>query len=663
MFALVLWVGTQEFSVIDADLLKGKENVMAKCGEKFYPVKVLVKSNDEEWLDSLSVTVDGSILPSMDDCTGLELLRKRKIPQKSAELSEKSDDDSSDEDYTSIGKGTSTSDRRRLSGTQAVTTSRDSKSSKKDVEKRPAKLSNNRKNQTSTSQYAKSNVSDGKTSKAREKNESKQQSPLQFSELSEEDVEKLKLILTLVRSMNFNQKVDEPSSSNENEEVKIIKAVKHKRVPLFEGSDVRISEWKLKKLADLYKKKPRDMVRKLMIEILGTDTLQKSSPTGKGGWEPIPQNVYDDVEMFVREHTEKKFRITHEEYMRCLTVQCATLRYPKKSSERGKTKKKSVKKKSSCSNTDESSGTEESNDDSESGEEDNDGSIFNESKISPKRLRRVRKESCTIPKKEHLEKKKKKRRLFSDSEDELSDKPVEIQANCVKTRGNVNRVVTRGEQRKREGEIDQQNLEREKKNEDNDSKLSNSRDEKSESKVDELLDESHIEFDGSDQNFENDEITENNENVEMQKLTSKSSKDNSENTAALANSTPEEDAGDSADLVNCEPEVPVSQVTGSHENSLDSVENGKTDEDALTQQDDEGEPKILTRILQEMARRQSEFTRRIESLEKELEEKTIQENIENCHVNIPRISKRSLEMRKRGKSKDVVEQPQKKSRR
>ncbi|KAJ8682617.1 hypothetical protein QAD02_018409 [Eretmocerus hayati] len=71
------------------------------------------------------------------------------------------------------------------------------------------------------------------------------------------------------------------------------------------------------------------MVRKLMIEILSKETLKKSSSTGKGGWTPIPADAFDDVEMFFQNNVKKRYRLTHDEYMECLTSQCATLRNPK----------------------------------------------------------------------------------------------------------------------------------------------------------------------------------------------------------------------------------------------------------------------------------------------------------------------------------------------
>ena len=37
------------------------------------------------------------------------------------------------------------------------------------------------------------------------------------------------------------------------------------------------------------------MVRRLMRLILGNEVLAKSSPTGKGHWEPIPAHIFEGV--------------------------------------------------------------------------------------------------------------------------------------------------------------------------------------------------------------------------------------------------------------------------------------------------------------------------------------------------------------------------------
>lgn len=32
------------------------------------------------------------------------------------------------------------------------------------------------------------------------------------------------------------------------------------------------------------------------MAILGKETLMKSSPTGKNGWDPIPEDIYEEVQ-------------------------------------------------------------------------------------------------------------------------------------------------------------------------------------------------------------------------------------------------------------------------------------------------------------------------------------------------------------------------------
>ena len=38
------------------------------------------------------------------------------------------------------------------------------------------------------------------------------------------------------------------------------------------------------------------MVRQLMKLIIGENELKEYSPTGKNGWKPIPDNIYEGVE-------------------------------------------------------------------------------------------------------------------------------------------------------------------------------------------------------------------------------------------------------------------------------------------------------------------------------------------------------------------------------
>ena len=126
------------------------------------------------------------------------------------------------------------------------------------------------------------------------------------------------------------------------------------------GSGVYVDGFKIRNIHEDFKRKPTILVRKLMKAILGEEVLKKSSPTGKNGWTPIPENVYNAVRCnyhyyfnylntivllptsiriqlfigFVNDNASKKrYQIEPNTYRECLTQQCATLRnerHPKK---------------------------------------------------------------------------------------------------------------------------------------------------------------------------------------------------------------------------------------------------------------------------------------------------------------------------------------------
>ncbi|KAJ8669268.1 hypothetical protein QAD02_000527 [Eretmocerus hayati] len=154
----------------------------------------------------------------------------------------------------------------------------------------------------------------------------------QFLGISPEDMATIHSFLAMVKSQNLVKKDEESTGKKKGAQKKSTIIMKNELVPLPEGSSVLLPQFKIQSLMDSCQKKPRALVRKLMLAILGADTLKKSSPTGKGGWTPIPTNILEDVESFVRQNIKKKYPITYDEYSRCPTAQCATLRVPDKNS-------------------------------------------------------------------------------------------------------------------------------------------------------------------------------------------------------------------------------------------------------------------------------------------------------------------------------------------
>lgn len=65
---------------------------------------------------------------------------------------------------------------------------------------------------------------------------------------------------------------------------------------LIKESGIIVNAWKVRRIVNASCRDAKDMTRKLMKLILGDEILKKSSPTGKNGWEPIPENIYEAVE-------------------------------------------------------------------------------------------------------------------------------------------------------------------------------------------------------------------------------------------------------------------------------------------------------------------------------------------------------------------------------
>ncbi|KAJ8682616.1 hypothetical protein QAD02_018408 [Eretmocerus hayati] len=79
MYALVLWLEAQQFSVLPDGDIRGDEEKEAKWGNDYYPVKVIIRSMNKEWLESLRVTVDGEIIPDGDSVAQSQELMFRRV--------------------------------------------------------------------------------------------------------------------------------------------------------------------------------------------------------------------------------------------------------------------------------------------------------------------------------------------------------------------------------------------------------------------------------------------------------------------------------------------------------------------------------------------------------------------------------------------------------
>ncbi|KAJ8687842.1 hypothetical protein QAD02_023638 [Eretmocerus hayati] len=363
MHALVLWTETQQISVVPDGDLRGGSNGEAKWGRKFYPVRVLMKSANKKWLDSLHVSLDGTILPPEDHSS--KLLEKRMMYQKSEQPSKKTSQESKNKNQALILQSSSifeASDGEDSPQPMKISSIIDG-----------GKLNlacNNGVPASATSGACSSKKTSSAVKPADE--DGSKHNVSQFPGISPEDMATIQSFLAVIKAQKLEKKNEEAVEKKKGANKKGTMTIKKELVPLFEGSTVLLPQFKIDTLVETHKKKPRNLIRKLMLAILGEDTLKESSPTGKGGWNPIPTEIFEDVETFVRLNTKKKFHISHEEYTRCLTAQCATLRGTSKNSDvkDGKIKNKSGFKSSAKTKfkteKEESSETEESDNDSDS---------------------------------------------------------------------------------------------------------------------------------------------------------------------------------------------------------------------------------------------------------------------------------------------------------
>ena len=62
------------------------------------------------------------------------------------------------------------------------------------------------------------------------------------------------------------------------------------------NSKIFVDEYQLSSIKLMCRKNPKEMVQQLMRLMLGVEVLRVSSPTGKNGWTPIPDNIFAGVE-------------------------------------------------------------------------------------------------------------------------------------------------------------------------------------------------------------------------------------------------------------------------------------------------------------------------------------------------------------------------------
>ncbi|KAJ8666564.1 hypothetical protein QAD02_008226 [Eretmocerus hayati] len=116
-----------------------------------------------------------------------------------------------------------------------------------------------------------------------------------FPDVTLEDIGRFGMILGMARMLQMEnlQNVETQTQASERDGTKPSPS---KQIPLLEGSSIQLPELELQGIVNSCGKNPRRMVRRFMLLILGKETLLKSSPTGKGGWTPIPEHISEEVE-------------------------------------------------------------------------------------------------------------------------------------------------------------------------------------------------------------------------------------------------------------------------------------------------------------------------------------------------------------------------------
>ncbi|KAL7304254.1 hypothetical protein TKK_0003448 [Trichogramma kaykai] len=362
MYVIVLWTGTNETSVIKETDLKDRKSdyTQAKWEKKWYPVKVVVRDDDKEFLESLSVTTEGEVVgPRKRRTMSPELILKKKENSKKSKgeacmraqstsklessiLKSKKlfadtelDSSSSDDLPTKASPVKKVVDLRKRDEKKSKTINkeRDVRSSRPISQNIPPPKKRSMKKIESSSDYSDSEVpakrkatnskkvnpkkvsfkkNEPKYSKSNSEHKKKdvQSSCSSTQDSSRKNKPLVSSIGTEISRSSSSKKTpdSESTSKNSSSNDKSMRDDDNVIIELMPKSKVYVNEAEVTRLQLVHQKAPRELTRRLMRLIVTDEVLSRSTATGKSET-AIPQNIYWAI--FV------------------LTSLCGTLRNPK----------------------------------------------------------------------------------------------------------------------------------------------------------------------------------------------------------------------------------------------------------------------------------------------------------------------------------------------
>ncbi|KAH0561028.1 hypothetical protein KQX54_011437 [Cotesia glomerata] len=269
-FVLVLWTNKKPatFSIIPETEIRicDKNKYKAKYGSHWYNVKILKKSADKKWLESLDVFTDGTLyqpIPTVEtlsiDTQSIDQEERINLRQKEVEEDADQVEKLGDLEY-------------QVSGLQI-----EDKMDAADKNQDNNFVSEIGVPQEFLEQDIRQDLADRRAD-------------------HDHSLVENQVVNEVINNKTFNSIQIRGGSVEKN--LNLPKAVY--QIELVEGRDLWINKVDLDDIVDR-SVKPSDLTRKLLAHFVGEEELKTMSVSGKGGWKPVPQNILKTVKSFVKE--------------------------------------------------------------------------------------------------------------------------------------------------------------------------------------------------------------------------------------------------------------------------------------------------------------------------------------------------------------------------
>ncbi|KAF7990518.1 hypothetical protein HCN44_000323 [Aphidius gifuensis] len=295
MWALILWLNSKESDVIPKGLIKKSSSgqFKAKWGDQYFHIRILMESEDKDWLQSIDVDTDGKLSQPKKNKkkkSDPSVLNKKKI-QHNVDKNIVNKKDIFDQRISNSESNQINESSEQLNVPQIV---REAIGMTEPTDERTTRninfLDATVKTLSKTSldnSNAKEPVAGPSVSSSSFKN-SFVHDEQSVTSVAQPNCLKSALLSTMTDNVSsqFLPKDESLSSGS---------CSPQSEVELVPGSGVMIDSWWLKVITSRYKKKPDYMAKQLMKKIIGTDRLLNMTVFGGKGREAIPKDVFNAV--------------------------------------------------------------------------------------------------------------------------------------------------------------------------------------------------------------------------------------------------------------------------------------------------------------------------------------------------------------------------------